>query len=147
MDRSEIMAVLPHRPPMLLVDEAHIEGDDAVGRYTVRGDEFFLQGHYPGHPIVPGVMLCEMMGQSAAVLFVAELTGQVPGLGRRVPYFAGLDKVKFRHPVVPGDTVVFRLRVVRSHGTFYFLTGSGWVGDDLCVTAELTFALVEAPDA
>jgi len=129
---------------MLLVDEAHLEADEAVGCYTIRGDEFFLQGHFPGHPVVPGVILCEMIGQSAAILFEAELGARPDGTPRPLPYFAGLDKVRFRHPVSPGDTVVTRARVIRSHGRFHFVSGEALVGDRLAVSAELSFALVEA---
>jgi len=137
MDRQELKAVLPHREPMLLVDEAHVEGDAAIGQYTVRGDEFFLQGHFPGRPIVPGVILCEMMGQTSCVLMADQVAG-------KTTLFAGLDKVRFRRPVTPGDTVVFTSRHLASKGIFHFIEGTGRVGDEVCVTAELSFALVDA---
>ena len=137
MDRQAIMAVLPHRDPMLLIDEAHLEGEEAVGTYTVRGDEFFLQGHFPGNPVVPGVMLAEMMGQTSCVLLADQLAG-------KTPYFAGLNQVRFRHPVHPGDTVVFRTSLLRAKAPFFFVSGTGQVGDRVCVSAELSFALMES---
>ena len=68
MNKEEIMQLLPHREPMLLIDDAAVENGEAVGHYHVRGDEFFLQGHFPENPIVPGVILCEILAQSACVL-------------------------------------------------------------------------------
>jgi len=144
MNRQELMSILPHRPPMLLVDEAHIdvrrdasgEYAIAVGSYAVRGDEFFLQGHFPGQPVVPGVILCEMMGQTSCVLMA-------DGIAGKTTLFAGLDKVRFRRTVVPGDTVVFTSRQTAAKGAFHFIEGIGTVGDVVCVTAELSFALVD----
>ena len=99
MNREEIKGLLPHREPMLLVDELELGQDGtAHGKYRVRGDEFFLQGHFPGNPVVPGVILCEIMAQSCALLVGAEAVG-------KTPMYTGLDKVKFRNPVRPGDTV------------------------------------------
>jgi len=136
MNQQELMAVLPHRPPMLLVDEAHLEGDTAIGQYSVRGDEFFLQGHFPGQPIVPGVILCEMMGQTSCVLMADQVKG-------KTTLFAGMDKVRFRKTVTPGDTISFTIRQTGSKGHFHFCEGIGRVGDDVCVTAELSFVLVD----
>ena len=136
MNREELMEILPHRPPMLLVDEAHIEGETAVGTYTVRGDEFFLQGHFPGQPIVPGVILCEMMGQTSCVLVADQIKG-------KTTLFAGLEKVRFRRTVQPGDTITFTTRQTGSKAMFHFIEGTGKVGDEVCVTAELSFALVD----
>ena len=79
MNKEELMALLPHRPPMLLLDDAENQDGTAVGHYLVRGDEFFLQGHFPGHPIVPGVILCEILAQSACVLMEdSQKKGQLP---------------------------------------------------------------------
>ena len=139
MKREELMEILPHRPPMLLLDDAENQQGTAVGHYTVRGDEFFLQGHFPGQPLVPGVILCEMLAQSACVLMEDALKqGQLP-------LYTGLDRVRFRSPVRPGDRVETRCRLTRSKPPFYFAEGTVCVGDTLCVSAQFSFALREEP--
>lgn len=140
MNREELKSILPHREPMLLVDEATLEGEVAVGRYTVRGDEFFLQGHFPGFPVVPGVILCEMMAQTTCVLLGSGEAAQ----GKATTFFTGLDKIKFRRPVRPGDTITFRCQITRSKSCFYFAKGEGRVGQELAVSGEYSFALVPA---
>ena len=138
MDREEIKTILPHREPMLLVDEVTLEGDAAVGLYHVRGDEYFLQGHFPGNPVVPGVILCEILAQSACVLLQGSLKeGQLP-------MYTGLNHVKFRSPVRPGDTVQTRCRVTRVKHPFYFAEGTVTVDGRLCVSAEFSFAITGA---
>ena len=137
MNKEESKGILPHREPMLLVEEAEVTGENtAVGRYHVRGDEWFLQGHFPGNPVVPGVVLCEMMAQSCCVLLAGKISGTA------TPYFTSLDKVKFRHPVRPGDTLRTECTVTRSRGAFHFASAKGYVGDTLCVSADFSFALV-----
>ncbi len=92
MNREEIKELLPHREPMLLVDEIADNGDGTVtGKYTVRGDEFFLQGHFPDNPIVPGVILCEIAAQCSCLLVADELKG-------KVALYAGMNNVKFKSP-------------------------------------------------
>ena len=92
MTKEEIKKILPHREPMLLVDEVVLNEDGtATGYYKVRGDEFFLQGHFPGKPIVPGVIQCEMMAQSACILFADKMKED-----GALPVYTGLDKVRFR---------------------------------------------------
>ncbi len=142
MNRDEIKGLLPHREPMLLIDEVHLEGDTAVGSYTVRGDEFFLQGHFPGAPIVPGVILCEMMGQASCLLIGGQDVPGDPADGK-LPYFTGMEKVRFRRPVRPGDTLTVRSQLLRTKPPFYFVAATGSVGDTHCVSAELSFALVD----
>ena len=135
MDREEIMRILPHRDDMLLLDDIAESGGEAVGHYTVRGNEFFLRGHFPQNPIVPGVILCEILAQSACVLM-----RDVMDEGK-IPMYTGLDKVRFRSPVRPGDTVETRCRIRRAKPPFYFASGEVTVDGRLCVTAEFSFAV------
>lgn len=135
MDREEIIRILPHRDDMLLLDDIAESGGEAVGHYTVRGDEFFLRGHFPQNPIVPGVILCEILAQSACVLM-----RDVMDEGK-IPMYTGLDKVRFRSPVRPGDTVETRCCIRRAKPPFYFASGEVTVDGRLCVTAEFSFAV------
>ena len=122
---------------MLLLDDAENRDGTAVGHYLVKGDEFFLQGHFPGHPIVPGVILCEILAQSACVLMEDHLRkGQLP-------VYTGLNRVKFRSPVEPGDLIETQVTLTRSKHPFYFAEGRLLVGDRLCVSAEFSFAITE----
>lgn len=135
MNREEIKTLLPHREPMLLLDDASKIGDSAVAHYTVRGDEFFLQGHFPGNPIVPGVILCEILAQSACVLLKDTISKGA------FPVYTGLDRVRFRSPVREGDTLEARCRIVRSKNPFYFASGTLHVGGRLCASADFSFAV------
>ena len=135
MDREEIMRILPHRDDMLLLDDIAESVGEAVGHYTVRGDEFFLRGHFPQNPIVPGVILCEILAQSACVLMRDAMDEG------KIPMYTGLDKVRFRSPVRPGDTVETRCRIRRAKPPFYFASGEVTVDGRLCVTAEFSFAV------
>ena len=138
MNREEIMCILPHREPMLLLDDAENQEGTAIGHYTVRGDEFFLQGHFPGNPIVPGVILCEILAQSACVLMQDAM-----GEGK-LPVYTGLNNVKFRSPVKPGDRVETRCHIKRAKHPFYFAEGTLSVEGRLCVSAEFSFAMTGA---
>ena len=135
MDRKEIMDILPHRNSMLLLDEVQESGGVAVGHYRVRGDEFFLDGHFPGNPVVPGVILCEILAQSACVLMKTVMTDG------KLPVYTGLNNVKFRSPVKPGDTVEAQCRIKRAKHPFYFAEGTVTVDGRLCVSAEFSFAI------
>ncbi len=135
MKKAQIMELLPHREPMLLLDDVEEREETAVGHYTVRGDEFFLRGHFPGNPVVPGVILCEILAQSACVLLKDALK---PG---QVPVYTGLREVKFRAPVRPGDTVETRCRLTRVKHPFYFAEGTVLAGEKVCVSASFSFAI------
>ncbi len=137
MDRKDIEKLLPHRNSMLLLDEVVKEGDEAHGLYKVRGTEFFLDGHFPGSPIVPGVILCEILAQTACVLLDGTLSGD------KLPVYAGLDKARFRSPVHPGDEFRTRCRITKSKGPFYFAEGEGYVGERTAITASFSFAIAE----
>jgi len=140
MNRDEIKRLLPHREPMLLVDEMTVDGNNALGKYMVQGDEWFLQGHFPGNPVVPGVVLCEMIGQSCAVLLGDKLLG-------KTPFFTGMNKVKFRRTARPGDTLTLVSRITRQNGPFYITEGEVLIDGQLAAHGEFSFALVANDEA
>ena len=135
MNQEEIKRILPHRANMLLIEEAYKEENEAHGKYHVRGDEWFLQGHFPENPVVPGVILCEMLAQAACVLLSNTITEG------KLPMFTGLNNVRFKSPVKPGDTFETVCRIVRAKPPFYFAEGQGFVSGTLCVKAEFSFAI------
>lgn len=137
MNREEIKKILPHREPMLLIDEAEkIDENTVRGSYTVQGNEWFLEGHFPGNPVVPGVILCEMMAQCCGVLLSEGVQGATP-------YYTGLNQVKFRNPVKPGDTIILECMIEKVKKPFYFAKGKGSVDGKLSVSGEFSFAVIE----
>jgi 3-hydroxyacyl-[acyl-carrier-protein] dehydratase len=134
------MALLPHRYPFLRVDriEANVPGERIVGTKNVTINEPFFQGHFPGHPIMPGVLIIEAMAQVGGV-FASVANKENQG---KVTYFVGIDKAKFRRPVVPGDVLRFELSIVSSRRGIYVFEGKAYVGDKVAAEAELkaTFA-------
>ncbi len=138
LDINEIMKILPHRPPMLLVDRI-IELDpfkSATGIKNVTMMEPQFRGHFPGHPIMPGVLILEAMAQvgGVAMLYPEENRG-------KIALFGGMEHVKFKHPVVPGDQLVTKAELVRVRGDFGLLHCDGYVGDKLVAAADFKFAL------
>ncbi|RKM53993.1 MULTISPECIES: 3-hydroxyacyl-ACP dehydratase FabZ [unclassified Butyrivibrio] len=143
MNREELKNILPHREPMLLVDEAYLNEDGtATGYYQVRGDEFFLQGHFPGNPIVPGVIQCEMMAQSACIMFEEMMNKK-----GCIPVYTGLDKVRFRNMVKPGDRVRIDTKLIRSFHPMYVLHGELTVDGKKCMSGDFSFAITGEGDS
>ncbi len=139
MDKEELKKILPHREPMLLVEEAYVNEDGtATGFYTVKGDEYFLQGHFPGNPIVPGVIQCEMMAQSACVLFADKMTRE--GF---IPVYTGLDKVRFRGMIKPGDKIRIDTKILKECPPMYMLHGEISVDGKRCMNGDFSFAIVK----
>jgi len=137
---QEIMACLPHRYPFLLVDRIveFVKGEKVVGIKNVTINEPFFQGHFPGHPIMPGVLIVEAMAQVGGIY--AHLAGEVEE--GKVPYFVGIDQTRFRRPVVPGDVLRLELSLVSFRRGIYTFAGQAFVADKLVAEAELkaTFA-------
>ncbi len=129
------MGFLPHRAPMLLVDEVSLDEHGNVScSYFVRGNEFFLQGHFPDFAVVPGVILCEMIAQSAGILVKDKLIRGV------LPLFAGIEKVRFRRMARPGDRVEISCHLLRASGQLIKIAGEARVDGKLC--AEGIFLLM-----
>ena len=136
MNKEELKELLPHREPMLLLDEAELVGDEAHGKITITGDEYFLQGHFPGNPVMPGVLIMEALAQTGAVAILS-----LPEHRGKTAYFAGIDKAKFKQMVRPGDTLELETTIIRSKGPVGVGEAIATVNGKLAAKAELTFAL------
>lgn len=140
MDIKDIIATLPHRYPFLLIDRVlemkEFEYIKAVKNVTF--NEAFFTGHFPGQPIMPGVLIIEAMAQAAAYLAIKSAK-DIPG--KKVPLFAGIDSAKFKRPVVPGDTLILDLKVVKTRQRIWWLAGTAHVGDELACKADITAVL------
>ena len=137
MNREEIMQILPHRNSMLLLDEAWLGEDGAAyGKYHARGDEWFFDGHFPGTPVMPGVVQCEIVAQASCMLFQEALK-------EKVALYAGIDKVRFRRMVRPGDTLELRSELIRQKLNVLVVRGEARVDGELCMSGELSFILTQ----
>ena len=138
MDIKEIQRILPHRYPFLLVDRI-IEidlGKRIVGIKNVSVNEPFFQGHFPGYPVMPGVLIIEAMAQVGGVLAFKSVEEKMDISGKLV-YFAGIDKAKFRKPVFPGDQIRFELKVIHVKEPYWKLKGLALVDGKKVCEAEL----------
>ena len=130
------MQIMPHRDPMLLVDRSELTDDGVISEYTVPDDPYYTHGHFPGNPIVPGVILCEIMAQGSVLLFKDKLQ-------YKMALYAGMDKVRFKKTVRPGDKVVVRSTIANCRGLFLSVQASAYVDDELCASGQLSFMLVD----
>ena len=142
---TEIMKLLPHRYPMLLIDrilEIHEDGKRIVGLKNVSANEQFFQGHFPGAPVMPGVLIVEAMAQCAAVLFLREIEDR----DKKLFLFGGVDKARFRRPVVPGDQLILECEVLQRRASTVKVKGTARVGDTVVAEAELLSVMVARPE-
>jgi beta-hydroxyacyl-ACP dehydratase FabZ len=144
LDINEIMKLLPHRYPMLLVDrilEIAEDGKRIIGLKNVSANEQFFQGHFPGAPVMPGVLIVEAMAQCAAVLFLREIEDR----DRKLFLFGGVDKARFRKPVLPGDQLILECDVLQKRASTVRVRGTAKVGNVVVAEALLLSVMVERP--
>lgn len=142
IDRDRILQLLPHRPPFLLVDRL-VEcdpGQRAVGIHEVRDDAFWTVGHFPGNPVMPGVLIAEALAQVAALI---HLTAHPDAAGSTV-LLAGMDKLRFRKPVRPGDTLRLVVEATGARRGIYRFSATAFVGEDRVANGEFLAAVARA---
>ena len=144
MEQAEIQSILPHRYPFLLVDRIQelVPDRRIVGIKNVTVNEPFFQGHFPGRPVMPGVLILEAMSQVGAILAFKSLGHSA----RPLVYLTGVDGAKFRKPVVPGDRLRFEIDVVKKRGPFWKMQGKAYVEENLVCEAEVTAMVTEEKD-
>ncbi|OHE85298.1 MAG: hypothetical protein A3G75_04305 [Verrucomicrobia bacterium RIFCSPLOWO2_12_FULL_64_8] len=140
-----IEKLIPHRPPFLFVDEIIAESADRLTtRRRIRPEEDFFRGHYPGNPIMPGVLICESVFQSGCIFLSKQLAAKGEDLSRYTPVLTRITEVKFKNPVKPGDELIIEVRLKDRLGRFMFLSGSVRTADNRKVlTVDFGVALVE----
>jgi 3-hydroxyacyl-[acyl-carrier-protein] dehydratase len=140
LDRSQIEAILPHREPFLLIDRVTElkPGEYAVAEKDIVATDDVFRGHFPGHPVFPGVLQLEAMAQTGAVAVLSQ-----PEAQGKIILFARADDVRFRRPVVPGDTLRLEMRLTTSRGPVGKGEGKAFVGSELVCSGVLTFAVAE----
>jgi len=143
LDIREIERILPHRYPFLLVDQVdEIDGDRIVARKLVSRNEPHFEGHFPGHPVMPGVLILEALAQAGALL-AARAVSFDPA--KQVIYFMAIDKAKFRKPVVPGDVLRLEVTPLRKGGAIWKMRGEAKVGEAIVAEAEFMATIQPKP--
>jgi len=137
----QILQTIPHRYPFLLVDRIleYEKNVRAVGSKCVTVNEPFFPGHFPGHPVMPGVLIIEAMAQVGAILMLSAM----PDRDEKLVYFTGIDNAKFRRPVVPGDVLTMTLTVKRLRSTVCLMHGEAVVDGKLAAEADIKSAIVD----
>ncbi len=143
IDIQEILRLIPHRYPFLLLDRAkdYVPHESLVGLKCVTFSEPFFQGHFPGSPVMPGVLIVESLAQTSAVLMSKSLNVDVTG---KIIFFMSIDNARFRSPVRPGDVLELRVKVTKTRGDIFKFKGEAYVGDRMAAEAEFAAMVVEA---
>jgi UDP-3-O-[3-hydroxymyristoyl] N-acetylglucosamine deacetylase/3-hydroxyacyl-[acyl-carrier-protein] dehydratase len=137
---NEVLKYIPHRYPFLMIDKIKVDrfnSKKAVGYKCITGNEYFFQGHFPGNPIMPGVLIIEAMAQTSCVMFLSR-----PEMRGRLAYFLSITKAKFRKPVIPGDLLELNVEVMRNSITRGKVKGNAYVNDKLVAEAEFMFIII-----
>ena len=136
-DMKRIMELLPHRPPMLLIDRMIdiVLDQSATGIRAVSISDPVFLGHFPGHPVMPGVMIVEAMAQTAGALVMYSMNANAAD---KLVYFMSIDKARFRHPVVPGDMLSIPVKLQRARAPVWRFAGEAYVNGKLCAEAEFS---------
>ena len=145
LDVVQIQEILPHRYPFLLVDKvtSMTEKEDIVAYKNVSISEPVFQGHFPGHPIYPGVMILEGMAQAGGILALKSSGLTEKEIKQKVIYFMSIDGAKFRKPVKPGDKLEYKIEIIKQRKTLLVLDGKAYVGDTLVAQAQLKAMIVD----
>jgi len=145
MDVNEIQEIIPHRYPFLLLDRVTklTPKETIIGFKNVTIGDNIFQGHFPGHPIYPGVMILEGMAQAGGILAFKSIDMSPEEVKNKVVYFMSIDKAKFRSPVKPGDRLEYRVSIIKQKGTIWVLDGKAFVDDKLVSQAELKAMIVD----
>ncbi len=146
MDVMEIQKIIPHRYPFLLLDRVTdiVKNESLIGYKNISISDYVFQGHFPGHPIYPGVMILEGMAQAGGILAFKSMDDMTEEeAANKVVYFMSIDKAKFRAPVKPGDKLEYHINVVRRKGSVWMLKGKAFVDDVLVSQAELKAMIVD----
>ena len=143
IDINEILNILPHRYPFLLIDRVtDLKVGESLEAYkNVTYGEQIFQGHFPGHPIYPGVMIIEGMAQAGGVLAFKSTTDE--DLSNKVVYFMSIDKAKFRKPVRPGDKLEYKIKVIKHKGRIWVLKAEAYIDGSLATEAELQAMIMD----
>jgi 3-hydroxyacyl-[acyl-carrier-protein] dehydratase len=144
IDIRRIMEMIPHRYPFLLIDRVLkvVPNESAIGLKNVTINENFFQGHFPGAPIMPGVLIIESMAQTSAALVVHSAGRELEG---KLVYFMAIDDAKFRKPVIPGDTLHIYVQKQHNRRNVWKFGCQAKVGEDLCAEATITAMIVDRP--
>ena len=143
LNKKEIENLLPHREPMLLIDELHDikKLASATGVVNVKKDSFFVQGHFPGNPVMPGVLIVESFGQAAAALTASGIDKST--YENKLVFLMGVEKARFRNPVIPDCKLVLKIEAIRSHGRVWKYKGEAFVDDKKMADAMWSATIVD----